>query len=97
MLIENALSDAVRFFHMDALSSAVGLKVDFDMSLVDFDMSLLVIASGPYRLLAKTMRGYADAQARTIFRDLIDMPATIVITADQVQSTSTVVLTCQSC
>ena len=31
MLIENALSDAVRFFHMDALSSAVGLKVDFDM------------------------------------------------------------------
>ena len=23
MLIENALSDAVRFFHMDALSSAV--------------------------------------------------------------------------
>ena len=34
MLIENALSDAVRFFHMDALSSAVGLKVDFDMSLL---------------------------------------------------------------
>ncbi|MGA2191228.1 MAG: hypothetical protein ABSH33_22160 [Steroidobacteraceae bacterium] len=64
MLIENALSDAVRFFHMDALSSAVGLKVDFDMSL-------LVIASGLYRLLAKTMRGYADAQARMIFRDLI--------------------------
>ena len=31
MLIENALSDAVRFFHLDALSSAVGLKVDFDM------------------------------------------------------------------
>src|SRR5206468_11740032 len=33
MLIENALSDAVRFFHMNALSSAVGLKVDFDMAL----------------------------------------------------------------
>ncbi|MHB8428303.1 MAG: hypothetical protein ACYDGU_11180 [Acidiferrobacterales bacterium] len=78
MLIENALSDAVRFFHMNALSSAVGLKVDFDMSL-------LVIASGLYRLLAKNMRGYADAQARMIFRDLIDMPATVVITADQVQ------------
>src|SRR5207237_1039263 len=28
MLIENALSDAVRFFHLDALSSAVGLKID---------------------------------------------------------------------
>jgi DDE family transposase len=33
MLIENALSDAVRFFHIDALSSSVGLKVDFDMAL----------------------------------------------------------------
>ena len=73
MLIENALSDAVRFFHMNALSSAVGLKVDFDMTL-------LVIASGLYRLLARQMRGYADAQARQVFRDLIDMPANVQIT-----------------
>jgi hypothetical protein len=72
MLIENALSDAVRFFHMDALSSAVGLKVDFDMAL-------LVIASGLYRLLAQRMRGYADAQARHIFRDLVDTPADVNI------------------
>jgi hypothetical protein len=77
MLIENALSDAVRFFHMDALSSAVGFKVDFDMTL-------LVIASGLYRLLARRMRGYREAQARHIFRDLVDMPATIEITARHV-------------
>jgi hypothetical protein len=77
MLIENALSDAVRFFHLDALSSAVGLKVDFDMAL-------LVIASGLYRLLARTMRGYAEAQARQIFRDLIDMPATVEVTTSEV-------------
>ncbi|MBI4562568.1 MAG: hypothetical protein HY724_11045 [Candidatus Rokubacteria bacterium] len=77
MLIENALADAVRFFHMDALSSAVGLKVDFDMAL-------LVIASGLYRLVARTMRGYADAQARQIFRDLIDMPATVAVTEQEV-------------
>src|SRR5207248_10274124 len=61
-LIENALSDAVRFFHVDALSSAVGMKVDFDMGLT-------VLASGLYRLLARRMRGYSDAQARRIFRD----------------------------
>lgn len=72
MLIENALSDAVRFFHIDALSSAVGMKVDFDMAL-------LVIASGLYRLLARQMRGYEDAQARQVFRDLVDMPADITI------------------
>lgn len=78
MLIENALSDAVRFFHMDALSSAVGLKIDFDMAL-------LVVASGLYRLLARRMRGYSDAQARHIFRDLIDMPADIKINEGQVE------------
>jgi hypothetical protein len=78
MLIENALSDAVRFFHMDALSSAVGMKVDFDMAL-------LVIASGLYRLLARRMRGYADAQARSIFRDLIDTPADVSVSANQVR------------
>lgn len=78
MLIENALSDAVRFFHMDALSSAVGLKVDFDMAL-------LVIASGLYRLLARRMRGYSEAQARQIFRDLVDMPAHIDITDREVR------------
>ena len=72
MLIENALSDAVRFFHMDALSSSVGLKVDFDMTL-------LVIASSLYRLLARDMRGYDQAQARQIFRDLVDMPADVVV------------------
>jgi hypothetical protein len=77
MLIENALADAVRFFHLDALSSAVGLKVDFDMAL-------LVLASGLYRLLARTMRGYRDAQARQIFRDLIAMPATVTVAPSEV-------------
>lgn len=78
MLIENSLSDAVRFFHMDALSSAVGLKVDFDMAL-------LVIASGLYRQVARRMRGYADAHARQIFRDLLDLPAEIEITEKEVR------------
>jgi len=77
MLIENALSDAVRFFHIDALSSSVGFKVDFDMAL-------LVMASGLYRVMARRMRGYDDAQARQIFRDLIDMPADIAITESEI-------------
>jgi transposase len=77
MLIENALADAVRFFHIDALSSSVGMKVDFDMTL-------LVLASGLYRLMANRMRGYDDAQARQIFRDLIDMSADVAITNREV-------------
>ena len=77
MLIENALADAVRFFHIDALSSSVGFKIDFDMAL-------LVLASGLYRLMARRMRGYDDAQARQIFRDLIDMPADIAIAESEI-------------
>jgi transposase len=77
MLIENALADAVRFFHIDALSSSVGFKIDFDMAI-------LVLASGLYRLMARRMRGYDDAQARQIFRDLIDMPADVAITENEI-------------
>jgi len=77
MLIENALSDAVRFFHMNALSSAVALKVDFDLAL-------LVVASGLYRRFANRMRGYADAQARQVFRDLLDLPATVKVTPSKI-------------
>jgi len=62
---------------MDALSSVVGLKVDFDMAL-------LVIANGLYRLLAQRTRGYVDGEARQIFRGLIDMPGDIQITATAV-------------
>ena len=62
---------------MDALSSAVALKVDFDMAL-------LVLASGLYRLLAQRMRGYSAAQARQIFRDIIDIPATVTTSAETV-------------
>jgi transposase len=78
MLIENSLSDAVRFFHMNALSSAVGMKVDFDMAL-------LVIASGLYRMMAGRMRGYEDSQARQIFRDLVDTPATVTVSEKDVE------------
>ena len=60
MLIENALADAVRFFHIDALSSSVGFKVDFDMAL-------LVLASALYRLTARRMRGYTTPRPAKSF------------------------------
>ena len=45
MLIENGISEAVQFFHIDALSSIVGMKVDFDMQLT-------LVASSLYRIMA---------------------------------------------
>ena len=72
MLIENGLADAVGFFHLDSLSSAVALNVDFDVLLT-------VIASGIYRLFAKTLRGYERAQGRQLFRRFLDTTARVSI------------------
>lgn len=72
MLIENGLADAVDFFHLDALSSAVRLKVDFDVTLTE-------VATGLYRMMARQLRGYEAAKSRQIFRHFLDMPAQIEI------------------
>ncbi|HYR91225.1 MAG TPA: hypothetical protein VE422_44630 [Terriglobia bacterium] len=35
---------------------------------IEFDMVLLIVASGLYRILAQRMRGYSDAQAPNLPR-----------------------------
>lgn len=72
MLIENGLADAVDFFHLDALSSAIALNVDFDVLLT-------VMASAIYRIFARLLRGYEAAQARQIFRRFLDTTARVVL------------------
>lgn len=78
MLIENGISEAIQFFHIDALSSMVGLKVDFDLQIT-------LMAGSLYRLMAeKIAREYERAQAKKIFRNLLDVSATVTITETQV-------------
>lgn len=78
MLVENGISDAIEFFHMDALSSAVAMKVNCDLMLT-------MMASSLYRLLgARIGRGYETARSNHIFRDFIDAAATINLTEQEV-------------
>ena len=73
MLIENGIADGIDFFHMDALSSAVAMKVNCDLQLT-------LMASSLYRLLgARLGRGYERAKSRHIFRDFINATAQITI------------------
>jgi hypothetical protein len=73
MLIENGIADAIGFFHLDALSSMVGLKVDFDLQIT-------LMASTLYRLMAGRIgREYANSQAKTLFRQLLDLGATVEV------------------
>ena len=54
---------------MDALSSAVAMKVDCDLQLI-------LMASSLYRLLAGRIgRGYEQAKSRHLFRDFVDATA----------------------
>jgi len=78
MLIENGISDAIQFFHLDALSSMIGLKIDFDLQIT-------LMAASLYRLMAGRIgREYERAQAKKIFRNLLDVSANVVINNDQV-------------
>ena len=73
MLIENGIADGIDFFHMDALSSAVAMKLNCDLQLT-------LMASSLYRLLASRIgRGYETAKSRHLFRDFVDATATVEI------------------
>lgn len=74
MIIENSIEDSIDFFHMDALSSAVAMKVNLDVQLT-------LMASSLYRLFAiKIGNGYEKVKSRHLFRDFIDATANIGIT-----------------
>jgi hypothetical protein len=78
MLIENGISEAVQFFHIDALSSMVGMKVDFDMQLT-------LVASSLYRMMAQRIgREYSHSQAKTVFRNLLNLSGKVEVTASSV-------------
>jgi hypothetical protein len=79
MIIENNIADGIDFFHMDALSSAVAMKVDCDLQLT-------LMASSLYRLLAANIgNGYQTAKSRHIFRDFVDATALVSIDEQNIQ------------
>jgi hypothetical protein len=79
MLIENSISDGVDFFHMDALSSAVALKVNCDLQLT-------LMGSSLYRMLGARIGGlYATAESRHLFRDFVEASARVHIGEETVQ------------
>ena len=73
MVIENSIQDGVDFFHMDALSSAVAMKVNCDVILT-------LMGSALYRLLGvKVGDGYQTSKSKHIFRDLINATGEVTI------------------
>ena len=78
MLIENGIADAINFFHIDSLSSMVGLKVDFDLHLT-------LIAASLYRIMAQKIgREYRRATAKTLFRKMFDVSGQVIVTDTEI-------------
>jgi len=81
MLIENGIAEAIHFFHIDSLSSMVGLKVDFDLQLT-------LAASSLYRLFAQHLpENYHNATAKVLFDNLLDITGKVHIEDHQVTVT----------
>jgi hypothetical protein len=73
MIIENRIAEGIDFFHMDALSSVVAMKVNCDLQLT-------LMASSLYRLLGMEIgQGYQTAISRHLFRDFVEATAQVQI------------------
>ena len=78
MLIENAIANAVDFFHTTALSSSVAIRIDLDVLLT-------LIGQATYHMFAQHLRGYEHCGAGVIFRKFIDTPAKIFISPKEIE------------
>jgi transposase len=78
MLIENSIANAVAFFHTNALSSSVAIRIDLDVLLT-------LVGQATYQMFAQQLRGYENSGARVIFRKFIDTPARIFIGPKEIE------------
>jgi len=70
--VENVISEAVKFFNLNALSSPILVKVHFDVVMT-------MIADTLYNMLAQKLRGFQDCDAPKIFRHFVKGKANITM------------------
>lgn len=76
--VENVISEAVKFFNLNALSSPILVKVHFDILMT-------MIADTLYSMLAQKLRGFEQCDAQKIFRHFIRGKADVDISGGEVQ------------
>jgi hypothetical protein len=78
--IETGISEAVKFFHINALSSPILLKVHFDMAMT-------MIADTLYWRLAQNLRGFEKCDANKIFRNFIQGRGAVSVRGNEITVT----------
>ena len=75
--VENVISEAIKFFHLNALSSPILVKVHFDVLMT-------MMADTLYSMLAQKLRGFEQCDAQKIYRHFVKGKGTIRIKAGEV-------------
>jgi hypothetical protein len=70
--VENGIAEAVKFFHLNSLSSPILVKIHFDVALS-------MIADTLYSMLAHKLRGFEECDAPKICRDFVQGKATVAV------------------
>lgn len=78
--VENVIAEAVKFFHLNAISSPILLKVHFDVTLT-------MIADTLYTMLARRLRGFEDCDAPKLYRHFVRGKASVAVSGPDVSIT----------
>ena len=78
--VENGIAEAVKFFHLNAMSSPILTKVHFDIALT-------MVADTLYTMLARKLRGFEDCNAPKLYHDFVRGKGTISVRGSQVTVT----------
>jgi hypothetical protein len=70
--VETGIAEAVKFFHLNALSSSILIKVHFDVCMT-------MIADTLYSMLARKLRGFEQCDAQTIYRHFIQGKGAVTV------------------
>ncbi len=76
--VENVISEAVKFFNLNALSSPILVKVHFDILMT-------IIADTLYSMLAQELRGFEQCDAQKIYRHFVRGKADVAITSGEIK------------
>ena len=75
--VENGIAEAVKFFHLNALSSPILTKIHFDVVMT-------VVADTLYSMLAQKLRGFEDCDAPKLYRHFVRGKGTVRVDGDEV-------------
>ena len=75
--VENGIAEAVKFFHINSLSSPILVKVHFDVVMT-------MVADTLYSMLAQKLRGFEHCDAPKLYRHFVRGKANMKVKGDEV-------------